>query len=440
MAGVSSEKDSRKSMRRRMGSGTLHAVRTHGRITAWRGLASYRDPHTGRRRRKSITRPTRREAERALQVFLSSLPRATSSIRLRAAAVALPAAERDDSVLGFLHLWLTFRRQDLRPTTYRTYVAELMHLIPEIGALPLSTLTPMQIQQAVIHRLDQKLSTPKSLATSLRTLRMALRQAVLWGVLASNPALTVRAPRTRPTPLKVWTPGEARQFLQHIQFQRLHALFHLALSTGMRRGELLGLSWQDIDFTRQHLTVSQNYVREVTGEWILGEPKTAAGHRVIPLAHDTLQVLQAHRREERQWFGKRQGKNPVFTRASGSRVDPNNLGRLFRRLVGESGVTRIRFHDLRHTAASLMIRQGIPAKVVSDRLGHANVAFTLSVYTHLYEDQRRSAALSMDQLLAATPESQATDTATLIAQLQHLLATLQQEKNGSESEDESRQG
>ncbi len=439
MAGVSPEKDSRKSMRRRMGSGTLHAVRTDGRITAWRGLASYRDPHTGHRRRKSIIRPTRRETEQALRVFLSTLPRVASPIRPRAAAVALPAADRDDSVLGFLHLWLTFRRQDLRPTTYRTYVAELMHLIPEIGALPLSTLTPMQIQQAVIHRLDQKLSTPKSLATSLRTLRMALRQAVLWGVLASNPALTVRAPRTRPAQLKVWTPGEARQFLQHIQSQRLHALFHLALSTGMRRGELLGLSWQDIDFTRQHLTVSQNYVREVTGEWILGEPKTAARHRVIPLAHDTLRLLQKHRREERQRFGKRQGKDPVFTQASGSRVDPNHLGRLFRRLVGESGVPRIRFHDLRHTAVSLMIRQGIPAKVVSDRLGHANVAFTLSVYTHLYEDQRRSAALSMDQLLAATPKPQATDTATLIIQLQHLLATLQRQEGGQEIKNNSRQ-
>lgn len=129
---------------------------------------------------------------------------------------------------------------------------------------------------------------------------MALRQVVLWGALASNSALMVRAPRTRPTELKIWTPDEARQFLEHVQPHRLHALFHLALSTGMRRGELLGLSWQDIDFTRQQLTVSQNFVREVTGEWVLGEPKTAAGHRVIPLAHDTLRLLQAHRREEGQ--------------------------------------------------------------------------------------------------------------------------------------------
>lgn len=129
-----------------MGSGTVHAVRTKGRITAWRGLASYCDPHTGRRRRKSITRPTRREAERALRFFLSTLPRADVPVRPRAATVALPTADREDSVLGFLHLWLAFRRQDLRPTIYRTYVAELMHLIPEIGGVSLTTLTPMQIQ------------------------------------------------------------------------------------------------------------------------------------------------------------------------------------------------------------------------------------------------------------------------------------------------------
>lgn len=126
----------------------------------------------------------------------------------------------------------------------------------------------------------------------------------------------------------------------------------------------------------------------------------------------------------------------MFTRASGSRVDPSNVWRLFRRLVQESGVPRIRFHDLRHTAASLMIRQGIPAKVVSDRLGHADVAFTLSVYTHLYEDQRRSAALSMDQLLAAAPEAQTSDTAALITQLQHLLATLQRQEAGQKLNDD----
>lgn len=126
----------------------------------------------------------------------------------------------------------------------------------------------------------------------------------------------------------------------------------------------------------------------------------------------------------------------MFTWASGSRVDPSNVWRLFRRLVQESGVPRIRFHDLRHTAASLMIRQGIPAKVVSDRLGHADVAFTLSVYTHLSEDQRRSAALSMDQLLAAAPEAQTSDTAALITQLQHLLATLQRQEAGQKLNDD----
>ncbi|MCD0156083.1 site-specific integrase [Deinococcus sp. 6GRE01] len=417
-------------MRRRVGSGTLHAIRTDGRITAWRGLASYRDPNTGLRRRKSVTRATRREAEAALRAFLSTLPTSPRVSRARASAVALPAAEREDTLLGFLNTWLAFRRQDLRPTTYRTYVSELLHLTPDLGHVQLASLTPMQIQQVVTQRLVHGVSTAKSLARALRTLRMALRQAVLWGVLPSNPALMVRAPRTRPTDMKVWTPAETRQFLQYVQPHRLHPLFHLALSTGMRRGELLGLSWQDINFTRQQLTVCQNYIREVTGEWILGEPKTPAGHRVIPLADDTLQLLRDHRREEQRWFGPRRGHHPVFTRASGSRVDPNNVGRLFRRLIGESGVPRIRFHDLRHTAASLMIRQGVPAKVVSDRLGHADVAFTLSIYTHLYEDQRRSAALNMDQLLAAAPDRPESETRDLMTQLQQLLTALRGEEEG----------
>lgn len=413
-------------LRRRVGAGCVHPVYVEGKITAWRGLASYQDPVTGKRHRRSVTRKTYRAAERALRALLKTLPATARTSRRGAAVVALPPATDGVTLLAFLHRWLDYRQRDLRPNTYRSYVNELLHLIPHLGDLPLATLTPLQIQEAMTERLEHELSTAKSLATALRTLRMALRQAVLWGVLPSNPASLVRTPRTRPKEMKVWSPPEARRFLGKAQGHRLHPFFVLALGTGMRLGELTGLSWADISLDKAELVVSRNHTRDITGAWRLGEPKTRAGHRCIPLGEDVVGVLREHLAEEEKWFGARRGPDPVFTRSSGARLDHANVTRLFHRLGREAGVPRIRFHDIRHTSASLLIRQGISPKVVSDRLGHADVAFTLSVYTHLYEDQRRSAALPLDQLLSSPPSgmSSAPVPEQLIAQLQALLTQL----------------
>ena len=124
----------------------------------------------------------------------------------------------------------------------------------------------------------------------------------------------------------------------------------------MRRGETLALAWGDLDLEHADLTVSRNFIRDITGEWILGEPKTRAGFRGIPLADDMVALLRAHRLEEKCWFGLRTDEHPVFTHSSGERLDPSNVVRLFHRLVREAVVPRSRFHDLWHTAASLLIR------------------------------------------------------------------------------------
>lgn len=413
-------------MRRRSGAGCVHPVFVEGKITAWRGLASYKDPETGKQRRRSVTRKTKAAAEKTLKVLIASLPKARLVSRRKPGSVALPAATDDATLLAYLHRWLAHKRRELRPTTYRAYVNELMHLIPELGEIPLLSLTAMQIQQAITDRQDQGLSTAKCLSTALRTMRMALRQAVLWGVIPTNPASMARAPRTRPKEMTVWTQDEARRFLEHAGSHRLAPLLTLALSTGMRRGEMIALTWGDLNLDGAELTVTRNCIRDITGAWILGEPKTRAGFRSIPLADDMVALLRTHRSEEEKWFGPRTAEHPVFTRSSGERLDPSNLSRLFHRLAREAGVPRIRFHDLRHTAASLLIRQGVPAKVVSDRLGHADVAFTLSVYTHLYDDQRRAAAIPLSQLLSKTPAEadSAAQTADLVVQLQALIAIL----------------
>ncbi|GGK42460.1 hypothetical protein GCM10008955_40280 [Deinococcus malanensis] len=186
------------------------------------------------------------------------------------------------------------------------------------------------------------------------------------------------------------------------------------------------MSWGDVDLEKADLVVSRNYIRDITRAWMLGESKTRAGHRCIRLSEDVVEVLVEHLVEDEKWFGPRRVRYPVFVCLSGERLDHSNVARSFHQLGRQAGVPRIRFHDLRHTSASLLIRQGISAKVVSYRLGHADVSFTLSVYTHLYEDQRRSAALPLHQLLAGPPveESSKPSSEQLIAQLQALLAQL----------------
>lgn len=396
-----------------------------GKITAWRGLASYQDPQTGKQRRKSVTRKTRGAAVTALKDLVATLPKATLVSRRRLEITALPPATDDVGVLAFLHRWLAFKAREVRPTTLRSYTHTLCHIAPHLGHVPLADLTALHVEDVV----DTLLTGGRSLktaASSLHTLRMALRQGVRWGVLERNVAEQVRRLRTPVKELKVWMPQQARDFLTVAENHRLHPLFALALSTGMRKGELPGARWEDLSLERSELAVRVGLIRGSTGEWVLGEPKTRASRRILMLAPDLLKILGRHEREQCAWHGRLNTDVPIFTRASGANLDPSNVSRVFRMLTRQAGVPRLRFHDLRHTAASLMVRRGVSAKLVSDRLGHADVAFTLRVYTHLYDDQRREAALPLDQLLAGPVKESAEPSGDeLIAQLQRLLAALQ---------------
>ena len=208
-------------------------------------------------------------------------------------------------------------------------------------------------------------------------------------------------PRTRKAEIQVWTPAQAARFLEVTAGHRLHPLFTLALSTGMRRGELLGLEWGDVDLggAGGELTVRHNLVQDDAGHYVVGAPKTEAGHRRLLLPADVTAVLADHRSSETRTGVSPEGRTPVFTTAERAHLCPRNLRRTYRQLMAQAQVPRIRFHDLRHICASLLIRQGVPAKLVADRLGHTDPAFTLRVYTHLFDDQRAAAALPMHQLL-----------------------------------------
>lgn len=402
-------------MRRRTNEGTVHPVRWKGEVVSWRGLASYVDPATGTRHRKSVSRKTKEEAEKALAALIRKLPKTRCEKRPRTAVDAtFPPAPREDTVHALLARWVEYKHRDIRPATYREYVRCMTLALPHVGEIPLQQLNVLDVEKLVdtIHHEH----SPKGAARVLRVLSMALRQGVRWQMLPGNVAQSVRAPRVRKAEMQVWTPQQVERFLQVAAPHRLSPLFALALSTGMRKGELLALQWQDIDLTSRELTVRRNLVVNEAGQYELGLPKTESGHRKIILASDTVEMLRQHWEAEKRGWRTPRPEHFVFTSSSGTHVEPRHLAKVYKRLIAEAGLPRIRFHDLRHTSASLLIRQGVAPKVVADRLGHADVRFTLQVYTHVYDDQRAEAALPIKELLHDKSKSGA-KTGTLDSEL-----------------------
>lgn len=247
---------------------------------------------------------------------------------------------------------------------------------------------------------------------------MALRQGVRWQMLPRNVADAVRPPKIQRQEMQVWTASQVAAFLDVAQAHRLHAAFYVALMTGMRRGEVLGLHWADVDWERSRVKVRHNLV-EVRGEGqagkthagkatvssvqvVLQTPKTAASRRTVVPSPGTLSKLREHQARQAQerataaeaW----QEQGLIFASELGGLTNPRAINGWFRTLKDQAGLPTIRFHDLRHTAASLMIQRGVSPKTVSDRLGHVDVAFTLRTYAHLYDDQREEAAFDLADL------------------------------------------
>jgi integrase len=232
-------------------------------------------------------------------------------------------------------------------------------------------------------------------AYSAMILRRALKDAVRWGDLARNPAEFADPPRVRNVPqMKTWTTEQAKAFRVQAKDDRLGAAWTLMLTTGMRRGECLGLRWEDIDLGTGRVQVVQSLGITVDGP-VLQAPKTGKG-RSITLDQNTVAVLKDHRLrqlEERIAGGPGyEDSGLVFTGDNGGPLRPDNFSRAFQKLVKGTDLPRIRLQDLRHTYASLALAAAVPVKVVSERLGHANVTTTLNIYAHVLPGMESDAA------------------------------------------------
>ncbi len=323
-------------------------------------------------------------------------------VEMKAAKLTGMLAETDGLTLSaFLDRWLEAKARDVRPSTHLSYRSTVrLYIAPRLGKFKLERLRPLDLERLVSGLLESGQSA-RVAAYALRVAKMALKQAVLWQLVPRNVAEAVRPPRAVRREMSVWTGAEAKAFLEFTRPHRLHALFVLALTTGLRRGELLGLRWADVDFEAGRLSV-RRIVVHTQGALELGEPKTATSRRTIPVAPGVIAALREHRERqalERTVVGAAyQDQGVVFASEVGTLTHPRNIERVYYNHLKRSGARRIRFHDLRHTAASLMILKGVPPKVVSRMLGHASVAFTLQVYVHVFEEQEEEATLDLDDL------------------------------------------
>ncbi len=347
-------------------------------------------------RRKSYFGKTRQEVARKLTEALRDVNK------------GLPIVGERQTLAQFSSEWIETIRHTISPTTVQKYEQHLrLYVLPTLGSTALSKVTAQQIQALYTARLAAGLS-PSTVRMTHSMLHHLLEDAVRLGLVQRNVAGMVNHPRNRHREMLYYTPAEARKFLAAAQGNRLEALFILALSTGMRQGELLGLKWQDVDLENGVLQVRAT-LKMVAGKPIVAEPKTPRSRRRIaltPLACNALRAHRARQLEERKLLGAAWGDDDlVFANTVGRLFDPASFNRNnFWPIIAKAGIQRIRFHDLRHTAATLLLLQGVHVKVVSEMLGHASVAITLERYSHVLPDMQREAASAMQRILGAPTE------------------------------------
>ena len=323
---------------------------------------------------------------------------------LKAKQDGLPLVGERQKTGGFLWEWLDIIKPSLRPGSWQRYEQMVrIHLTPQIGHIALARLTPGAVQRLYANRLEAGLSST-SVHHLHAFLHSALDHAARWGLVARNVTDLVRPPRISRKEMTTLSPEQTRAFLRLAAGEPHEALYVLAITTGMRQGELLALRWRDVDLDRGSLRVVGT-MRRITGGFAIQEPKTPRSRRQLSLGAVALSALKGHRTrqlEKRLGLGSAwHDDDLVFANEVGRPIEVGNLlRRSFWPLLGRAHLPRIRFHDLRHTAATLMLGKGVHPKVVSEMLGHAQVAVTLDLYSHVTPNMQQAAVAAIDEILA----------------------------------------
>jgi len=353
-----------------------------------------RDAISGKRRQKTATvHGNRQDAERALRALIKDVEHGAYSRHDRL------------TVADLLKRWLQdYARPNVAPKTYVRYEQIVrIDLIPALGGRNLDKLTPGDVQAYYSDRLAEGRLAARTIHHHHRVLKQALKWAVRLELTYRNAADPVRPPRPERSDVQTLDAAQARLLEAAAEGSTYEGPTLLALYTGMRQAAVLGLRWRDVDLKGERLSVIRTLQR-VRGEIITKEPKSRAGRRAIALS---LTVVAALRRERARQAKRKlslgsawaNDRDLVFTSAAGTPLDDSALRRGFKKLLVEADLPRIRFHDLRHTHATLLLLKGIHPKIVSERLGHANVQITLDTYSHVLPNMQEGAAAAFDEIL-----------------------------------------
>jgi integrase len=306
----------------------------------------------------------------------------------------------------YLDRWLSDSVRDtVRESTYsRDKYLATNHVKPTLGRLKLKNLNALHLQGLYRDHLDSGLSG-STVQKIHHVLHKALAQAVRWNFITCNPADDVKAPTPTPKQMHPLSASEARRLLEAAREDRLEALYVLAIHTGMRRGELLGLKWADIDLENATVRVRRTLTRTDNGRRLaLGEPKTKKSRRTVRLTQRAVEALRSHRarqvKEKLRVGSLYRDQGLVFAGEGGGFINPSNLRqRIFAPLLKQADLPQITFHDLRHTCASLLFQRNVHPKFVQELLGHASVAITLDTYSHMLPGMGGEAAHAIDEAL-----------------------------------------
>ena len=374
--------------RRKYGEGSVF-LRKDGRYVAQVKLEN--------RKNKQTYHKTEKDAQVALRKMLGELEQGTL------------ATGKQQTLKAYLEDWL---KDVVKPSahsigTYNMYrIVVEKHVIPSLGHVRLQQLKPQQVQGFYARLLKEGLGQ-KRVRSIHSVLRKALENAVKWNLVSRNVCNLVNPPIPRRHEIQPLTYEQAQKLITTAYQHKLQALITVAITTGMRRGELLGLHWQDIDLEKGSLQIRRSVNRIGKHGIVVSEPKTKGSRRKIMLPAFVVEVLKEHRVKQQEMKANAldawRDMDIVFCSLVGTYIEPSNLHEWFKKLLKDAELPDIRFHDLRHSAATILLGMGVHPKVVQELLGHSNISMTMDTYSHVLPSMQSEAMDKMDNLFKPKP-------------------------------------
>ncbi len=323
------------------------------------------------------------------------------------------------TVAHLLDQWLNSIKMNCSIKTQDGYTMIMnRHLVPALGHIQLSQLQPSTIER--YYSEARKKLSGRTVHKHHRLLKQALKYAIRQGYFGRNPCDLVDTPKWKARPMRTLTPEEVHILLENAANSHYYPIIYTAINTGLRQAELLGLRWRDIDLDVRSISVCQ-VLYKGHGLCEFKEPKTEHSRRCVSMTAKLVDYLGEYK-GEKESLSLHLGRllkpdDLVFSNAEGEPIDPYSLSHAFAKIAKRAGLERVRFHDLRHTFASLMLLRGAKPKVISEALGHASVAFTLDTYSHIIEGMQSEAMALLDEILPAGVNGAAKNNANLTPSL-----------------------